>query len=520
MRTKTYAAFALLVTAASSQAQAEKKPNIIVILTDDQGWAQNGLFSDRLNLSRCAPEGSLEKYNCCPALAMKAAKESMPFLQQIANEGILFTDAYVASSLCGPSRAALLTGRYPQQFGIYCNDDMMATGIPSAAHLTLLFQQSGYRSAMIGKWHVAKPVWQELNTDCREYYKRWISRCKEGQHPLDCGFDFYYGFNSSGTPYYDSPNIFKDRDTMPVKQSQYITDEFTDQALTFIEQNHASPFFVFLSYSAVHTPLEDKAPDKYLKRFNTGNPETDNYYATLAAVDDGIGRIIQQLKQHDLDNNTLIFFLSDNGAVAASPFPINGEFKGYKGQLNEGGLRIPMVMRWPDKIPEGREYKHPVSAMDVLPTALDAAGIRFRDTVSIDGASLLPYLIGKKSGIEHKTLFWAGQHSLFWSMENNPFWIERDNYLHERQDTLPKITISMNDAPAGFAARKGNWVYTSFITEQPKLYNVTEDPFGKQNLIADYPKVAAEFEVACREWLATLPEPTRWNKESWRKLFE
>lgn len=496
------------------------RPNVIVILTDDQGWAQNGLFQDRLDPARCAPEGFTAQYACDPRKAMNAASRAMPFLQKLAAEGALMTQAYVAAPDCSPSRAALLTGRHPQRFGVYCNDDILATGIPDTeTHLVALLKKSGYRNAMIGKWHVSKPVWNFLETPARDYHRKHVTFCKEGQHPLDCGFDYYYGFNHSGTPYYDSPNIFRNRETEPVRQTQYSTDEFTGQALQFIDQNRSGPFFIYLAYNAVHTPLLEPAPEKYLKRFNTGSRDTDNYYAYLAAVDDGIGRILDRLKQHRIDQNTLIVFLSDNGGVVASPFPVNGEFKGFKGQQRQGGVRVPMVIRWPGKIPAGIKYEHPVSSMDVLPTALDAAGIRLPESPALDGKSLLPYLTGAQTVPPHEYLFWAGPQMLLWGSENKAFWEKTDDYLRERIDHAPENPYPVAAAPAGYSVRKGRWVYSFIAPDQAVLFDVTKDPNGRENLIHVHPDVAAELNKASQEWLKTLKEPSRWNRELWIKLF-
>lgn len=514
---------ALLSLTACSHHAAEvpSRPNVIVILTDDQGWAQNGLFQDRLDPAKCAPEGFLEQYDCDRTKAMYAAGRSMPFLRKMAKEGVLMTDAYVASPICGPSRAALLTARYPQRYGIYYNNDILATGVPASAHLTPLLQQSGYRTAMIGKWHVAKPVWKALGTMARENYKNWITQCVDGQHPLDCGFDFYYGFNNSGTPYFNSPNIFQNREGDPIKQTQYSTDEFTDQALQFIDENRSNPFFIYLAYNAVHTPMEDLAPEKYMKRFNTGNRDADNYYAYLAAIDDGIGRIIDRLKQYQMDENTLIIFLSDNGGVVASPFPVNGEFKGFKGQLRDGGTRVPMVMRWPGKLPAGTRYEHPVSSMDVLPTALAVAGLDAPDSLALDGKSLLPYLTGLEKTAPHEYLFWAGPQMLFWGAENRPFWNGMEDYLKERVESLPATPYPQSGAgsPACYSVRKGSWIYRFTAPDQVILFDVTKDPNGEVNLASAHPEVAAELKDVCNKWLKTLVAPAKWDRELWNKLF-
>src|SRR5690554_295790 len=299
----------------NSEGNGNIPPNVILIVTDDLGYGQVGAYVERWNDN---DSGILPtRYWIDSVAGEQMAKSAMPNLDKLAAEGVRFTSGFVSSPTCGPSRATLMTGRYSQRFGIYNNDDV-SMGVPAdEPFFASVFQKNGYATAAIGKWHLGKVEAEKLPVQTRDYHANKIYRCQKEQHPNNKGFDYYFGFNGSGTTYYNSPSLYRNEDN--VKAEGYITEEFTREAIGFINKNIENPFFLYLAYNAPHIPLHEPAPEKYLKRFNSRNPHANNYYASLAAVDDGIGEITNLLDNKGLRDNTIIVFLSDNGAVADSP---------------------------------------------------------------------------------------------------------------------------------------------------------------------------------------------------------
>ena len=501
-----------------SKSKKDIRPNIIIICTDDQGYGQLSVFRDQFTDKELNPEAATKRYTCNIEKAMEAAGKATPNIGLLASEGIRFTDAYTASPLCGPSRAALLTSRYPQRYGIYCNADIN-DGLPvSETILAELLKKEGYKNAMIGKWHLGKRTIEKLPVQTRDYHKNSITGCIKEHHPLNRGFHYYFGFNSSGTTYYDSPSLF--RNFEQVKAKEYITDEFTSEAVSFIQQNKENPFFLYLAYSAPHIPLEEEAPGKYLKRFSTGNKEVDNYYASIAAVDDGIGAIMAELKKQILDDNTIIFFLSDNGSVVDAPLPLNGPFRGYKGQLWQGGCRIPMIMRFPKNFIKNRTYKNPVSAMDIMPTALAAAGCAVPDVLQLDGVNLIPFLDEKENNVPHKNLFWAGPNGLHWGEENKLFWEQYHDYIIGKNEKAPKSEYSDN-SPGITGVRSGAYMLR-YLSDRKKyqLFNIDIDPAERHNVAESNQELVKKLKEEYTPWIRNMKKPNKWDENLWRCLME
>ncbi len=217
-----------------------------------------------------------------------------PNIDRLASQGAKFTDGYVTCSVCGPSRAGLMTGRYQQRFGIYANCDNQTKGGAVPADQTMMpryFKDAGYKTAMIGKWHLGDKL--------------------PGQHPLEKGFDEYFGFESAQTDYFESPILFDGR--TKVKKHDYLTRAFTDRAIQFIEQSDTSPFFIYLAYNAVHGP--NQAPHETIAKFANLPAKEAIQAAMVAELDAGVGRLLTAVEQSGKDKNTLIFFLSDNGGL-------------------------------------------------------------------------------------------------------------------------------------------------------------------------------------------------------------
>ncbi|WP_168442220.1 sulfatase family protein [Pontiella desulfatans] len=485
---------------------------MIVVLADDQGFGQLPVYSADYPDEMLFLTKNTERYACDEQKAMVAAKACMPHLNKLAANGVTFMNAHVTSPVCGPSRAALMTGRYQQRFGAYDNWDVSKMGVPlSETMLPELFQKAGYRTAMIGKWHLGRTIKTPLPVQTHDYHRNAIAGCAPEHNPINRGFDHYFGFNSSGTTYYNSPSLF--RGTEHVKAEGYLTDEFTDDAVRFIEHAGGEPFFIYLAYSAPHIPLEDPAPKQY-QRFDTGNSEVDNYYAYIAAIDDGLGKIVSTLETEGELKNTLIFYLSDNGAVVESPQPMNGPFRGNKGSFHHGGMHVPMIAHWPAGLKPVR-FEPRVSALDVLPTALAAAGIGLPP--NLDGVDLLPHI---ESNTEpHEALYWAGPEIMHWDFVNAAFWHDYNEYLSERSDDLPRSSLMAGEA--SWAVQKGKWLLRrNEVTGTTELFDLDEDPGARSELSARHPEVVERLTKDYREWAAGLQEPLLWSMEEYRRLMK
>lgn len=373
---------AAAVPSSNATTSSAPKPNIIVILTDDQGYADVGF-----NGSKDIPT---------------------PHIDRIANEGVRFDRGYVSFPVCGPSRAGLLTGRYQSRFGYDLNSSEdprnPKAGLPlSEDTIADVLKTSGYTNGIMGKWHMGNhPVF----------------------HPQKRGFDEFFGFTNGGHNYFaerynniavadakNSGQLYNTRlmlGTDQVETTGYLTDLLSDAAVDFVARNKDQPFFLYLAYNAPHAPMQ--APPRYTDRFpDIKDPTRKIYAGMIAAVDDGVGRLLDTLEEQGIDDNTLVFFLSDNGgplkrAVNGS---INKPLRGGKGDLFEGGVRVPFAARWPGQIPAGIDYPHAVSALDIMATASELAGASVDAAKPLDGVNLIPYLNedGFKS-IPHQRLFW------------------------------------------------------------------------------------------------------------------
>jgi arylsulfatase len=487
-------------------------PNIIVIMTDDQGYGQLEFAPGGFDSGFLSKKFATERYKCNTAKAIEAAKKSMPNISKLACNGVSFTEGFVASPVCAPSRAAFLTARYPAHYGIYDNPDVWGGVDTKEVFLSEKLQKAGYSTAMIGKWHLGKNDTQKVKTESRDYHMKGCHHCIKKHHPLTRGYDYYYGFNSSGAAYYNSPNIFRNYEN--VKAPGYLTDNFTNEAVKFIAESKGKPFFVTLAYNAPHIPLEQRAPEKY-QRFNTGNSEVDNYYATLAAVDDGVGRIIAELKRQNKFDNTLIFYFSDNGAVIDSPEPANGYFRGFKGLTFQGGVHVPMIACWPDGLPKGKKYTKNVSSMDIMPTCLTAAKIKVPG--NLDGKNLFPYLEGAKQDEPHEYLFWAGPRIYHWSEQNIGFWSQYYKWITFKSDKKAKTV--KKKGPACWTVLSDKWMLQANADKEKfELFNIEKDPGETTDVSAQHSDVVKRLSGAFSKWIEDKRPPLKWEKSKWEKF--
>ena len=374
---------------------AGDKPNILIILADDMGYGDLGCMgSERL---------------------------ATPEIDALADAGTLCTQAYVASPVCSPSRAGLLTGRDPRRFGYQGNLNKSAINYPTRPDLLGLppgehtlgdhLKAAGYATGLIGKWHLG---------------------LGPGFHPNERGFDHFCGMLNGSHNYFPQPNKQSlQRNGEPIAEfsSPYLTDFFTDEAIGWIKYRSTTaeqlPWFLFLSYNAPHGPLQ--ATKKDLAKFaSIEDPKRRTYAAMMWALDRGVGRVRQHLQQSGQLDNTLICFFSDNGGATGNA-SWNGPLSGVKGCLREGGVRVPMIWSWPAALPSGKKHSHVMSSLDLLPTFMAAADAEplplgpvrsHEDKKSrqrsvkrygeYDGVNLLPQLHGKDSP-SNRTLFWRLQ---------------------------------------------------------------------------------------------------------------
>lgn len=400
-------------------ASPARQPNIIVILADDLGLMDISLNGN--------------------------AEIQTPHIDAIAREGVVCSQGYVSSAVCAPSRAGLLTGRYQQRFGfenqehdrylrnkleyygtrlfvktkpwIVQNmdavpgpDNIAKQGLPPA-EITLaeMLKKAGYQTAITGKWHLGNTTFSR---------------------PAEFGFDYQYGFYASHSLYAPegSPGIVdlknkKDwtdqyiwksqrngksaiyRNGEPIEEKGYLTQRIADEAIGFIERNRGNPFFLYVPFNAPHTPLQ--APKEYFDRFPQQQDSVKRVYqAMIAALDDAVGRINDRVKSLGIEENTLIFFLSDNGGATYTLTTDNGPLKGGKITGFEGGLRVPFFVKWKGVLPEHAVFEKPVSSLDIFATACAAAGAALPTDRPYDGVDLLPFLSGVNKDAPHEALFW------------------------------------------------------------------------------------------------------------------
>jgi arylsulfatase A-like enzyme len=450
-----FAACAFLLCLSAIELPAAKQPNLVIILTDDQGYADVG-------------------FNGSPDIRT-------PHIDTLAGNGVRFTNAYVTHPVCGPSRAGLLTGRYQGRFGFNTNPSVDPNnpnvGIPhDESTIGEVLQTANYTSAVIGKWHMGS---------------------HSDHHPLNRGFDYFYGFLSGGHDFFPENLVVPDlhhvtrqwewyrtkimEDFERIDTDDYLTDELSDAATAFIRKAAAGdqPFCVYLAYNAPHTPLQ--ATDTYLDRFpDIKDPDRRTYAAMLSAVDDGVGRVLSTLRELGIEDDTILFFLSDNGG-ASNNASINKPLRGFKSSYFEGGIRVPFVMQWTGTVPGGVDYEHPVSALDILGTIAGQSGAAIAPDRPLDGVDLVPYVTGAIAGPPHEKLFWRNPDSGSMAIRMGDLKLvanrnrSRGNYaLFNLADDLRESKNLRNGAPEKVEALKSTWeAWNSQLKEQafPTLGN-------------------------------------------------
>ena len=369
----------LIIFLIASCSSEDSPPNIIIIISDDQGYADVGFHGSKEILT--------------------------PNIDRIAKNGVVFSQGYVSYAVCSPSRAGLITGRYQNRFGYTRNillapkDSLM--GLPiSEQTLPEVLDNVDYKTKAIGKWHLG---------------------AHESLIPEKRGFDEFFGFLIGGHRYFPDDLTLNDLTEASrqmdgyitkiydngkrINTKKYLTEELSDNAVKFIEDNSEDPFFLYLSYNAPHTPLQ--ATERDLERNDHIDVEKRRTYAAMvSSMDDGIGLILDKLEEKNISENTIVIFFSDNGGVEWYNFSDNGPLRGIKGDFFEGGIRVPFTMQWPKKIKPGTNYNKPIIALDVFATVVSAASAEKFIKNNIDGVNLIPYINGEINGSPHDYLFW------------------------------------------------------------------------------------------------------------------
>lgn len=431
------------------------KPNIVVIVGDDMGYGDLGVQGGR--------------------------EIPTPNLDALANAGVRCTSGYVSGPYCSPTRAGLLTGRYQQRFGHEFNPGAQKKkqqqkrqagqqaqrrrqkqaaaakqnfGLPlSETTIADRLSAAGYKTALVGKWHLGNTV---------KY------------HPLERGFDEFFGFLGGAHSYLPGSKPLILRDTTPIDEEEYLTDAFAREAVAFIDKHQDEPFFLYLAFNAVHTPMH--ATDDRLARF--GSIENENrrkYAAMMSAMDDAVGAVVEKLRETKLEDNTLVFFISDNGGPSmdgtSKNASLNTPLRGSKRTTLEGGIRVPFFVKWPARLRAGKTYDTPVIQLDILPTALAAIGAEVPADAKFDGVDLLPYLTGSNEGRPHEQLFWRLGKQMA---------VREGDWKLVRYD--PRV-----DGGKGQAT-------------EARLYNLAADIGESNDLIAKEPEKAKSLQTKWDEW--------------------
>lgn len=480
-----------------TQYSLKNKPNIIVFVMDDLGYGQVN-YDDKAFQPDYLQQLKLPKrYQSSVEKAIDAAKKATPTIHNLAESGIRLTQGFVAHGVSGPSRAAIMTARMPSRYGIYSNNDVNQ-GVPTTEHFLVEdLRNHGYYTAAIGKWHMCANTKVKVPEDrrTRDYHDNFTKFCNEPYQPQNRGFDYFFGFHASGAAYYNSPALFRGRER--AAPEGYLTDQITDETLAQIKKAGDTPFFMYVAYNAPHIPLQHDAPKPY-QIFNTGNHDVDNYYAYVYAADQGIKRIIEQLKKDGKYANTLFFFTSDNGSVIDAPLPMNGQYKGYKGEPDQGGVHVPLIVSWQDGIKGGKTYAGLVSAADIMPTALAAAGIDLsaEKEKPLDGVNLLPYLNGKAdNAAPHQYLWWIQPLAYHWDTRNIPFWEGYDAYIDGDRDAPPKNPNLEKDAAFTWTIRDKDWTLNYYAGDNRYSLYKNSDASESNDVIKDHPDVVKRLKA-------------------------
>ncbi|MBD3631058.1 MAG: sulfatase [Cyclobacterium sp.] len=430
-----------------SAKKAPEKPNLVLILVDDLGYADLGMHGSK--------------------------QIPTPNIDRLGAEGIIFKSAYVSSPVCAPSRAGIITGKNQLRFGFNNNFaptqpgfDPAYQGLPlTEATLAERLGSLGYATGLIGKWHLGE---------------------KPQFHPLKRGFDNFWGFLGGGHDYFKAKPNGNDL-LSPIQCNYkkpapltYMTDDIGNESVDFIKRHKNEPFFLVASFNAPHAPMH--ALEEDLKLFSAIEDDLRRIYCAMVyRLDKNVGKLLGALHQEGLEENTLVVFLSDNGGPAVDPISngsINAPFRGQKTTLLEGGIRVPFIVKWPKVLPAGEEIDEVISALDIFPSFVAAAGGTVMPGDELDGIDLIPFLREPLLKIPDRSLKWG-------------------------------YTVSM-------AYRKGDWKLIRLPDRLPLLYNLSEDPSEKNNVALQHLEQTNTILKELGSWEVQLPQPLFLEPPSWR----
>jgi arylsulfatase A-like enzyme len=429
---------------------AQEQPNIVFLFSDDAGYADFGFQGSKSMIT--------------------------PNLDRLAERGIRFTQAYVSHPTCGPSRAGIMTGKYQHRFGYEENNvpgymsensaaDYLEMGLPLTEktigdHMKTL----GYRTGYFGKWHQGGA---------------------DRFHPLSRGFDEFYGFRGGARDYFpykgEPANVQNklERNFGNFKEHEgYLTDVLAEETVGFIEKNKGEPFFAFLAFNAVHSPMDALPED--LAQFPDLEGKRRKVAAMTLALDRACGKVLDKLEELGLAENTIVVFANDNGGPTSSNASSNYPLSGMKSTYLEGGIRVPFLFSWPRRVSAGGVYENPISTLDLLPTFFSAGGGVPDSLTSVDGVDLTPFLTGKKFGRPHQRLFW-------------------------KRDVRAVV-------------RDGDWKLIRFGDRPAELYYLPEDIREQNNLAALNPQRVRELFKVLFDWEMTLERPRWLLKRKYERL--
>lgn len=450
--------------AATNIALADTRPNVVIIMADDLGWADVGVQNE------------------------EATKDvTTPNIDKLFRSGLRFTNGYVANATCGPSRASMMTGRSSSRFGL---EDNVDSCVPtSEIMIPQIIRQAGYTCGIIGKWHLGH---------------------RKGQLPQAKGFDEFYGFLGGNHHYFSNAKPVLSG-TEEANFDGYLTDALADKAGDFIERHNESPFFLYAAFNAPHSPMMATQRDiervvqhqprfepayeqiKQVKgrnalpnfvmsdfRLPDADPEVMRlvYCAMVAGLDNGVGKIMAAIEKAGVRENTLVVFLSDNGAALARPTDFGGvnlPLRSGKGTIFDGGVRVVFGASWPGVIPAGKDYDGIVNSTDLFKTTVKLAGQQVPQDRTIDGVNLMPYLTGEKEGNPHDAFFFRRKDRDSWSLRSGDF-----KWVKDRKSRM---------SAAG------------------ELYKVSEDVSESNDVSSHYPGKKAELIRLYEELTKDLPDP-------------